>query len=275
MVSIDDFDMIALDIDGTVTTSEKHVSAGVKNALVQMAKAGKKIVLASGRPAPGVKRIADEIGLAEIGGYMLCYNGGRIVECSTGKVISSKEVPWKYIRDICADSMESGAIPVTYEGDTVISEDPLNRYAQIEIVINGMEYKAVDDLASFVTWDEPKVLIVGEHEKLVPAEKKLKERFGDSLSIYFSESYFLEVMAPGVDKADSLAELAKMLGTDASRVLAFGDGLNDISMLKRCGISVCMENGCPEAKAAANYITDTNDNDGVAAFLDKIMLKNK
>ena len=271
MFDLKDYDLIALDIDGTVTDSKKRVTDKTKEVLAKAISEGKNVVLASGRPEPGVAIIAKEIGLNEEGGYMLCYNGGRIVDCTNGNVLLSKEVENKYLKDIFTACRKYGAVALTYEGEDVISWDPEDEYAQIECRINKIGYKKIEDLENYIKWNVPKVLIVGEHSKLTPVEAELKEKFGTELSIYFSESYFLEVMAPGVDKAEMLGALAESLGSNIDRVLAFGDGLNDVKMLAECGYSVCMENGCPEAKEAADHVTLSNDNEGIYEFLNKYM----
>ena len=271
MFDLKDYDIIALDIDGTVTDSKKRVTERTKEALYKAIDQGMKVVLASGRPEAGVALVAKEIGLDKKGGYLLCYNGGRIVDCVSRKGLLSKEVENRHLKEIFASCRKGGVVPVTYEGEDVISWDPYDEYAQIEVRINNINFRKVENLEDHITWDEPKVLIVGVHDKLVPVEKDLKEKFGDNLSIYFSESFFLEVMAPGVDKAKMLGELATKLGSNIDRVLAFGDGLNDVKMLSECGYSVCMANGCPEAKEAADYITLSNDEDGVAAFLEQYL----
>ncbi len=182
MFDLKDYDIIALDIDGTVTDSKKRVTERTKEALYKAIDQGKKVVLASGRPEAGVALIAKEIGLDKKGGYLLCYNGGRIVDCVSREVLLSKEVENRHLKEIFASCRKGGVVPVTYEGEDVISWDPYDEYAQIEVRINNINFRKVENLEEHITWDEPKVLIVGVHDKLVPVEKDLKEKFGDNLS---------------------------------------------------------------------------------------------
>ena len=86
-------------------------------------------------------------------------------------------------------------------------------------------------------------------------------------NVYRSEPYFIEVVPRGIDKAVSIAKLIDTIGIDQSETMAFGDGFNDISMIKYVTHGIAMANGCDLIKQSADYITTSNDNDGVAKFL--------
>ena len=88
-----DYQILALDLDGTLTNSKKEISAPTLEALINLQKRGKKVVLASGRPTQGILPLADQLHLAEYGGYILSFNGGRIIDCRTGQAIYSKPLP--------------------------------------------------------------------------------------------------------------------------------------------------------------------------------------
>ena len=113
--------------------------------------------------------------------------------------------------------------------------------------------------------------MTGEHEILQIVENKLKKRYKSLLSIYFSEPYFLEIMPQKVDKAQSLLKLLNMLGMTNEDMICCGDGFNDISMIEVAGLGIAMENAQDVVKAAADYITLSNDNDGILHMIQKFL----
>ena len=85
--------VLVLDLDGTLTNSNKEITPDTKDAIMKMQKMGHKVVLASGRPTPGVEPIAEELKLDKFGGYILSYNGGMIKECKSGEVVYQQTLP--------------------------------------------------------------------------------------------------------------------------------------------------------------------------------------
>ena len=131
----------------------------------------------------------------------------------------------------------------------------------------------VDDIPSFVDFPEAKVLLVGPHEKLLPAKEELEGMYSDVLDLFFSMDFFLEVVPKNVGKDSSLDELLKIIGIQREELVACGDGMNDISMIKYAGLGVAMENAYPEVKEAADVIAPSNDDNGVAYVLEKYFLR--
>ena len=141
-----------------------------------------------------------------------------------------------------------------------------------EATCNNARIKKVDSLEHFVDYPVAKFLVVGEHAKLLPVQKALLEQFPDIIDAFFSESYFLEVVPAGIAKDKSLENLMQVLGIKQEELMACGDGMNDIPMLKYAGMAVAMENAYPEVKQYADYITSSNDDDGVAKAIEKFIL---
>ena len=111
-----EYEMLVLDLDGTLTNSEKKITPPTKEALIEIQKEGKKVVLASGRPINGVLPLAKELRLDEYGSYILSFNGARITQCSDGQVIYNKTLPrdvLKPVYDIVSSYPELD-IPVSY-----------------------------------------------------------------------------------------------------------------------------------------------------------------
>ena len=134
-----------------------------------------------------------------------------------------------------------------------------------------METKKVDNFLEAIDFPVAKCLIVGEASRLMLLEKEMHEELKECMGVYRSEPYFLELVPKGIDKAQSLAVLLEKIGATCEEMIAIGDGFNDKSMIEFAGLGVAMANAQEVVKQAANYITLSNEEDGVAAVVEKFM----
>lgn len=264
--------VLALDLDGTLTNSKKVITDKTKTAIKNAIEQDVSIVLASGRPVLGIQRLADELRLSELGGYILAYNGGHIIDCKTGKDIVRRIVPREYYQDICECAHTFGVNALTYDDFGVVAESEDAPYVIKEAYNNTIPIRKVENLQRFVDYDVTKFMIVGEPAKLEPALKCMQSKFKGKLSVFLSEPYFTEIGPLGVEKASALGHLLDYLGTNREHLMACGDGLNDIPMLKYAGFAVAMDNAYPETKAVADYISLSNEEDGVAYAINRFIL---
>lgn len=263
---------LALDLDGTLTDSEKKVPQGNKEAIARAIDAGVKIILASGRPVFGIIPVAKELELDKKGGYILAYNGGCILDCKTGEQLSATIMPEECIADICGLARANGVYAVTYADTQIAAESDTDEYVKKEAICNGTTILKVDDLQKYVDYPVEKFLVVGEHEKLLPVQKALLEKHEGVINAFFSESYFLEVVPAGVAKDASLEKLLNMLDITSEELAACGDGMNDIPMLRYAGLAAVMENAYPEVKKYADVNAPSNNDCGVAYVIDNYIL---
>lgn len=266
-----EYKMIALDLDGTLTNSKKEVSARNIEAIHKAAELGVYVVLASGRPIPGVRRVGDKLGLSEIGGYLAAYNGSHVIDCRTGKNLIYETLPEEYYPEICSSYKQFGVNLLTYDSVGIITEE-IDKYTELEARINLIPPKKVPNLLDAIEGPVCKFLATGAYEDLRRFQDYLQEHFGDRINVFFSETYFLEICPPGIEKSAALAKLLGLLGYTRDQLIACGDGMNDITMVSYAGLGVAMENAQSALKSRADYITDTNDNDGVAEVIDKFIL---
>ena len=266
------YEVLVLDIDGTLTNSKKEITEKTLEAVISAQNEGIKVVIASGRPTAGIKAIAKKLKLDEYGGYILSYNGAKITNFKTKEVIYNETLPKEMIPAIYEEAVEQKVGIVTYEGSDAIAGNGIDEYNQLEARINGIGLREVEDFPNYVRFSVNKCLLTGEPSHMAEVEKKMKERFGSFLNIYRSEDFFVEVMPQNIDKAYSLGKLLKHLGLDRSQMIACGDGFNDLSMIKYAGLGVAMANAQEVVKEAADYITLSNDEDGVAKVINKFML---
>lgn len=266
------YKIIFLDIDGTLTDSRKLITERTRRAIMKAAENGLIIAIASGRPEPGLAYAAGELQLSEIGGYLLPFNGGIIKNAVTGEVIASDTISREVLEAAYKTAKEYGIGIITYRGGDIIAADRRDEYIDIESRINGMPVKITDRFLDEVDFAPVKCLLTGAPEIAEKAEKKLAELLEGKANVFRSEPFFVEVVPNGIDKAASIAKLIGFLGISREEVIACGDGFNDVSMIKYAGLGVCMANGCDAAKAAADFIAPSNDEDGVAAVIEKFVL---
>lgn len=264
---------LALDIDGTLLNTKKEVTPKVLEQVTRLQKAGIPVMIASGRPEQGIAHVAEAVGMNVYGGYVLSFNGGKITEFKTGEVVYNKTVPVEYNQEIveyAAHIPESAVL--TYEGGSIITEHPENEYVQLESRVVKMPVKKVDSLLERAVFPANKFLIVGNPEVLQREVPVMAEKFKGRLNIFQSEPFFIEVVPMGIDKAESLDYLLKALNIRREELVACGDGGNDVTMVGYAGMGVAMENACEEVKQAADYITDSCDEDGVAKAIEKFFI---
>lgn len=265
------YKVIALDLDGTLTNSSKEIPKKTLDSLIKVQEMGVKVVLASGRPTAGMVKLANQLKLDKFGSYVLSYNGARITDWKTKKIIYQKTLPQNVLPDLLEHAVSSKVGIVTYEDSNVIAGTEPNKYMKLEANINGIDINYVENFVDYVDFPVNKCLMAGEHNILLPILDSLKSKYFSQLSIYFSEPYFLEIMPQNVDKANSLSILLDSLGLSKEQLICCGDGYNDISMIEFAGLGVAMENANDTVKKAADYITLSNDNEGILHVVNKFI----
>lgn len=263
--------ILVLDIDGTLVNSKKEITPKTLESLIKIQEDGHIVALASGRPYPGMKKYAEEIGLNRFGGYALSFNGGRIVNCATGETVFEKCIPKKYASVIYRYAVEKGIGMVTYQDGYVITGTPVDEYMEYEARLNTLIIHQVDDFEAYVDFDMVKCLLTAEPDKAAICEQELKELLGEELNVFRSEPYFIEITIKGVDKAESLEGLLPKLGLTREDSICCGDGFNDLTMVQYGGLGVAMGNAQQVVKDNADYITASCDEDGIVEVINKFV----
>ena len=257
--------LIALDLDGTLLTPEKTISDKTRNALIELQKQGIKLILASGRPTPGLFSEAKKLKMNEYYGYLLSYNGAALHVYDSMEVLHSQTLT----RDQAHRIIEHGhkysqMTMMTYNDHTLLCENVSAYRVLPEAKMCRIGVKQVQNLHMAMSFDPYKFLFAIEPEKMNKLEEEFKKPFEDELSMVLSTPYYMEVMNKGISKGKILHKLLDILHLKPENLMAFGDGQNDLEMLKMAGISVCMGNGDPLCKETADFVTLRNDEDGIA-----------
>ena len=268
------YSIIALDLDGTLTNSEKNITPRTFDALMKAQLEGVRLVLASGRPTFGIAALANQLQLADYGGYVLSYNGGRIIDWCEKTVIFSQVVDQKLV-PILYDFAEKAQLPiVTYLPEAILASKNEGEYLAEEARINGMPVVVAQNFveeAMQIAGGSTKFLIPGEPELLIQLESEMKAAHSEQMEVFRSAPFFLELPPKGIDKAQSLQRLLTHLGLERESLMAFGDGFNDLSMIQFAGKGVAMANAVEEVKSIADYVTTSNEEDGIAHALEQLL----
>ena len=266
--------LLVLDLDGTLTNSKKEVTPRSRKALRAAQEAGIKIVLASGRSPFGIMPLAKVLDLDLFGSYILAFNGGCIMDCRTGEVLYRNVLDPSFNRPLLELAEEYGVASMSYKEDVSAVYTAFPDHPVIRLVArnNNLPICHIEDMKGTVTYPVPKFLYMGDAGTMAKVEKDMQERFAGKLAIYRSEDRILDIMPQGVDKASSLAGLLKVLGFTREEMAACGDSYNDVSMIRMAGLGIAMANAVREAKDAADYITLSNDEDGVADAVERFLL---
>lgn len=261
---------IALDLDGTLTNHEKKVTPITRETLIRAQQNGAHVILASGRPTYGIAPIAEVLEIEKYGGYILAYNGGKIIDWQTKDEIYSNHLPNDILPTLSGYAARNHYALLGYAGKEIITESPDDKYVHEESRINKMKIRKVDNLLNNLEPNPTKLLMTGDPEMTAKAEEELRSLVGNKMDVFRSAPFFIELVPKGIDKALSLRRLLDKINLTPTDMIAFGDGYNDLSMLRLAGIGVAMANAVPEVIAEADFVTLSNEEDGVAAAIEKL-----
>lgn len=268
------YQILVLDLDGTLTNSKKEITKPTLEALIELQERGKKVVLASGRPTYGVEPLARQLHLERYGSYILSFNGAKITDCRSGNIIYNKTLPPETIPEIYEIASHYPVDILAYSSDKIYSGLKSNEYSELESQINHIPLTPLTDFCGTVsTFLNNKFLLTGEPDDIAAAKKELTDRFRGLLNIYCSEPFFLEIVPQRIDKASSLQKLLSSLGLTADEMICCGDGYNDLTMIEYAGLGVAMENAQPLVREKADFVTRSNDEDGVLHVIEQFMME--
>lgn len=274
--------VIIMDVDGTLTNSQKVVTPETKEALLKAQDAGAILILASGRPTSGLRDLSKELQMDKHNGLLVCYNGAKVVDCQSEEVLFNQALSIEEAKAVLEHMKKFDRVrPMIDHGEYMYVTNVYDNIIQfnggpfnvMEYESRGGKYKLceVDDLAAFVDFPLNKILTTSDPEYLQEHYKEMQAPFIDTLSCMFTGPFYFEFTAKGIDKAKALDIVLKPMGYKQEEMMAFGDGHNDTSMVKYAGIGVAMANAVEDLKAIADDVTLSNDEDGIAKSIYKYM----
>lgn len=267
------YKLLVLDVDGTLLNDEREISKRTLAALLKVQQMGVRIVLASGRPTYGLMPLAKTLELGNYGGFVLSYNGCQIIKAQNGEILFERRINPEMLPYLEKKARKNGFAIFTYHDDTLITDSPDNEYIKNEALLNNLKIIREDEFSTAIDFAPCKCMLVSDKEKaLIGLEQHWEKRLAGTLDAFRSEPYFLEVVPCGVNKANTLGALLEHLGVTREEVIAVGDGVCDVTMLQLAGMGVAMGHSQDSVKVCADYVTVSNEEDGVALAVEKLIL---
>jgi Cof subfamily protein (haloacid dehalogenase superfamily) len=262
--------LLVLDVDGTLLTDDLQITAATREAVQRVISHGVQVVLASARGPNALRSIMRELGIA---GLAICYTGALTCRLNPdphvpAEVVTDQRMNLSSARKVLSNALELGISVGWFIGDFwYISawDSALRR----ESMITGVTPIIASDLLRFKDAPHKLQAIVGE-PVLLPHLYTLARTLPRDCVGQFSYTTYLEITHQGVDKASALLALGQQLGIAPSEMVAIGDMENDLAMLRVAALGIAMGNAPFNVQVEADWVTDTNNRDGVAAAIEKL-----
>ena len=270
-----DYQLIALDMDGTLLDSGKRVRPDVSEAVREAAAAGRDVAICSGRCPAMVELSRSDLGDVR---YAICGSGTDLYDLAERRVLEESGLSHDCVLravEACADT--DSLFEVFHEDGFLYERDALERMPSFGLGVYVSEYRAAgtrgEDLRELICDPAFAVQKINVHFRDVSARERVRELLADlPLGLTDFEEASLELSPAGVDKGTGLRALADLLGVPAQRTIAVGDADNDLPMLAAAGLAVAMGNANESVRAAADVVVADNDHDGVAEAIRRFLL---
>ena len=268
-----DIKLIALDLDGTLLNSKKEISPRTRAAIDAALAKGVRVALASGRSRRGIMHVAEELELEKKHGLIVAWNGAHVEDLTSHEVLHQRTLPQGIEVELCDYAKAHDMAIMTYDREGMsISETPEDEYIVYEAVSNRIPQRKVESLPAEITYPLNKMLLTFHPSRLAALEPEMQANFQGRIDVYHSEPYFLEAMPLNCTKATALEMLLDKLGMTRENLMVCGDSGNDLAMIRFAGLGVAMANADEDVKAQADFVSASNDEDGVAVAIEKFVL---
>ena len=265
--------LVAIDLDGTLLNSDHQVSEENKEAIRKAKAQDVKIVLVTGRPLKAMLHILEDCGLTEAGDIALTYNGGLVQWTQTGESIREITFPKEDALDIYQLSQELG-LPCNFIDLDVVHAPPYpeGKPSMYPEVMHALPFEPIDmnDLPEDFTVN--KIVYCWRQEELDQKITEIPDIYRERYNLIKSRPTLLEFMPKSIDKGKGLDLLSEILDIEVADMMAIGDQENDLAMVQRAGTGVAMENAIDLVKEAAQIVTKSNVEHGVAYAIEKYVL---
>lgn len=268
-----DIRLIGLDLDGTTLTTDKKLTPHTKEVLEACIRQGIEVLPATGRVWSG---IPEELMKMEGVHYVISSNGAAVVELATGKAVYTNGIAWDRALEVFDILERYDTFYDAYaEGNGWCEArfyENLNDYG-IEPLIQRLVKSSRTCIENLREWVKEHKSPIEKINMFFRDEEKRQQAFRElseipDLAVTCSLTNNLEINHCTCNKGDALLNLGKILGISMEQIMACGDGNNDLEMVRNAGVGVAMENGEDSVKEAADYVTVTNDEEGVARAIE-------
>lgn len=262
-----------MDLDDTLLRNDLTISECVVEAIRRARDQGVVATLATGRTPLATRRYAEQL---QIDVPVITFHGALIQQALSGEVLFRRALGAALTGEIVEYVLDRRMhVQIYSRGKILVQEE--NEWSRDYARISQVEVEQTD-LQQFLAAEDggvEKILLIGEEPDLDALAPALLERYGRRVHIVKSKPVFLEMTDVRVNKGIALEALAKRLGIKQDEVMAIGDSFNDLEMLRYAGLGVAMGNARPEVREAADVVTASNQEDGVAEAIEKYVLKQR
>lgn len=256
----------AFDLDDTLLHSDLSISPYTIQVFRRLRLAGFHLIAASGRAHLSMKPFADMLSCVSL---CVACNGAEIWDGQTDALLCRETYSADVAREIAAFANEYNCYAQTYEGDRFYYNRQ-DRYAAQYAAASMLKGELVGDLVQYINEPRTKILLINEADVIARLLPVARRRFEGKASVTCSKPIYLEFNPPRATKGIALETCSRILNIPLSDFVAFGDSLNDLSMLQAAGCSVAVSNGWEEIKNQVDDICASNEEDGVAHYLSRL-----
>lgn len=255
--------MICSDLDDTLIGRKQQYGKGEKEAIASYVAAGGKFVIVTGRMTSGALPVCRDL---DLHGEVLTYQGATVTDIDSGKTIEQATIPCSLATEIGRYIEKQGYYYQTYRGDLFYTKTA-TEYTRLYVQLAHATYKETGVLLSeFIhseNLDPPKILLMGEPEKMPEVRDDLISQFGEELLINISKPFIVEMIPHGVNKGTAVKKLAEKYGIRREEIIGIGDSDNDLPLIEYAGLGVCVAGGSERAKKAADVLAPDCDDDPI------------
>ena len=265
------YSAVFLDIDGTLLDSRHQVMPCTKSHLQYLQGRGVPVILCSARPPEGVRQVAEQ---ANVRGPVACYNGGLIFD-ENGTILRDAGIGIQLAIDYkrFVEEQFPDLVVSAYLYNVWLVEDPQHPLIRQEAEISGCTpLQGSMEQVAFAASHIHKLLCMGDAMRIRALEKETAQHFPQLMALR-SKATYLEILPPEATKGSAAKVLLEHYGVSEKQAVAFGDSDVDVDMLQYCGLGVAMGNSPRSVKEAADYVTASNDEEGVYIALNSLRLK--
>jgi len=260
--------LLVSDIDGTLVRNDKTLADATVAAVAQLKEAGLPMSLISARPPSGMRWIAEKL---DLDGPFGAFNGGVLFK-RDGTVIERHCLDPEVAQTILSLIVEAGITCWVFADDQWLSNNADDPHNVREVASANVQPVITNDFSAKLARADKIVGVSDDHELLIALEAKAIAAVGKGATIARSQPYYLDVTAVVANKGDGVSFLAKAFDVPMENVAVIGDQANDLPMFARAGLSIVMGQAPDPVKAKAMMVTDSNDDDGVASAITRILL---
>lgn len=259
---------VVSDVDGTLVTDDKVLTPRSEAAVARLRAAGIAFAIISSRPPRGLRSLVERLAItAPVGGF----NGG-VLATPQLSTITQHLLPPALARQAVDMIEASGAQPWVFCGPDWFTRDPNGPYVGLEERAVAFPPTIVKDFAHALDSAAKIVAVSADFALLDALEQRAGAALADRATVVRSQPYYLDFTHPLANKGAALSEIAGLLAIPLSQIAVIGDGGNDVAMFERAGLSIAMGNAAPQVRRAADFVTDTNNQDGFAKAIEWIVL---